>query len=43
MHIFKPVLFDMLGESMERNPGKYCQLTPIQELLAGNDKYLATF
>lgn len=40
MHIFKPVLFDMLEDSMKKNPD-YTLLTPVQEKLANSDKYLA--
>jgi len=41
MHIFKPVLFDMLENYMDKNPGENVLLTPIQEQLANEDKYLA--
>jgi len=41
MNVFKPSLFDLLGESIENKKGEVVLLTPVLEQLAKTDKYLA--
>jgi UTP--glucose-1-phosphate uridylyltransferase len=41
MHVFKPSLFDLLSESVEKHKNDIMLLTPVLEKLAQMDKYLA--
>jgi UTP--glucose-1-phosphate uridylyltransferase len=42
MHVFKPIIFDLLTEAIDKCKGKEnVLLTPIQQHLATTDKYLA--
>lgn len=42
MHVFKPVIFDLLDDSINNTPaGENIMLTPILEKLAKTEKYLA--
>jgi len=41
MHVFKPSLFDLLSESVEKHKNDIVLLTPVLEKLAQTDKYLA--
>jgi UTP--glucose-1-phosphate uridylyltransferase len=41
MHVFKPSLFDLLGEFIENRNNELVLLTPVLERLAQTDKYLA--
>jgi UTP--glucose-1-phosphate uridylyltransferase len=41
MYVFQPVIFDLLSEEIKKNKGTAILLTPIQQQLAQNEKYLA--
>ena len=41
MYVFQPILFDLLSEEIHMNPERTILLTPIQQKLAQNGKYLA--
>ena len=41
MYVFQPILFDLLSEEIHANSGKNILLTPVQQKLAQNEKYLA--
>ena len=41
MYVFQPILFDLLSEEIHMNPERTILLTPIQQKLAQNEKYLA--
>jgi UTP--glucose-1-phosphate uridylyltransferase len=41
MYVFQPVIFDLLSEEMKGGAGSPVLLTPIQQRLAQNEKYLA--
>jgi UTP--glucose-1-phosphate uridylyltransferase len=41
MYVFQPIIFDLLTEHIEKNPGDIILLTPIQQRLAQSEKYLA--
>ena len=41
MYVFQPMLFDLLLEEIKNNAGKNILLTPVQQKLAEQEKYLA--
>ena len=41
MYVFQPILFDILSEEIHANSVKNILLTPVQQKLAQNEKYLA--
>lgn len=41
MHVFKPVIFDLLHDELENSKGGTVLLTPVQQKLAEKEKYLA--
>lgn len=41
MYVFQPILFDLLSEDIQANLGRNILLTPVQQKLAQNEKYLA--
>jgi UTP--glucose-1-phosphate uridylyltransferase len=41
MYVFQSVLFDLLSEEIRANSGSNISLTPVQQKLAQNEKYLA--
>jgi len=41
MHLFKPVVFDLLSENMNAGDNPPYLLTPVMQKIAANDKYLA--
>ena len=41
MHVFQPLIFDFLAEELHASNGQNILLTPVQQKLALNEKYLA--
>lgn len=41
MYVFQPIVFDLLAEEIDKNPGSNILLTPIHQKLTQNEKYLA--
>ena len=41
MYVFQPVVFDLLAEEIDKNPGCNILLTPVHQKLTQNEKYLA--
>jgi UTP--glucose-1-phosphate uridylyltransferase len=41
MYVFQPVVFDLLAEEIDTHAGSTVLLTPVQQKLAQNEKYLA--
>jgi UTP--glucose-1-phosphate uridylyltransferase len=41
MYVFQPIVFDLLAEEIDAHAGRTIMLTPVQQKLAQNEKYLA--
>jgi UTP--glucose-1-phosphate uridylyltransferase len=41
MYVFQPIVFDLLSEEIDKNPGRNIFLTPVHQKLSQDVKYLA--